>query len=245
MPVEPSPSDYGGTVKYRYRPGNNTIFTKYGRPSYYLRSRASTPGHSLPASPAASRPVSRVPSLESMNDAFYSLPTTPRQSFSRPPSNHRLPSWLDMTMARRASTSSAPHSAVGSPLSMSNNAELRRIGSSHDFKQSLKVSSMHEQPFDSLFPIQTEQGPAFEDTPTGSYQTGSSETTTQPSASTDDLQKLPSNALQLSDDAESRDSLERLRAQLASHTSQPSYRRTGKSSGSIVCIVVLPYRRRD
>lgn len=105
--------EHGGEVSYKYKLSNNYVLTKYGRPSYFLRHRMSTPSHSGAPSPSASRPLSRISSLESMRETFYSAAGTPRSLAAHSPSvshtdlqgyKQKHPAWLDMTLTT-ASTS--------------------------------------------------------------------------------------------------------------------------------------------
>lgn len=101
-------TEHGGEATYKYRLSNNHILTKYGRPSYFLRHRISTPSQSAGPSPSSSRPLSRISSLESMREAFYSAAGTPRSLSAQSPSTsytnlnghkQKHPAWLDMTAA--------------------------------------------------------------------------------------------------------------------------------------------------
>ncbi|KAK9893952.1 hypothetical protein P389DRAFT_198683 [Cystobasidium minutum MCA 4210] len=107
-------TEHGGEASYKYRFSSNYILTKYGRPSYFLRHRLSTPSQSAGPSPASSRPLSRISSMESMRDAFYSAAGTPRNMSAQSPSTsytnlhghkQKHPAWLDMTAAAADNTS--------------------------------------------------------------------------------------------------------------------------------------------
>lgn len=120
-------AEHGGEVNYKYRLSNNYVLTKYGRPSYFLRYRISTPSQSTGPSPSSSRPLSRISSLESMRDAFYSAAGTPRSLNSQSPTvshtnlqgyKQKHPTWLDMTL------SSAPASRVDLPRLHANGLQL-------------------------------------------------------------------------------------------------------------------------
>lgn len=117
--------------------------------------------------------------MESVHDAYYSVPTTPRSLSSRSPRNGSLslpagaklghhrphPSWLDMTMSRQPSGSgttanSSNNTADAYTASPANSTfpgdqqqqfPLPRVSSARDFREAVSASASKENSLDTFY----------------------------------------------------------------------------------------------
>lgn len=254
--------EHGGEVNYKYKLSNNYVLTKYGRPSYFLRHRLSTPSHSAVPSPSTSRPLSRISSVESMRETFYSAAGTPRSLSAQSPSvshvdlhgyKQKHPIWLDMTMSTTPPNSknipklhpNGLHLASPIMSPKRSSAELQGLPSSSGIRLSLAANdqeALEERYYEyEESEASNEKGQddtwdqeSFTSEPSGAQETGLSRS---------GRPRTPSNPLGVPtspSDLQRASSLARLRTQLEENDMQRKPSVQGRSSGTIVSWLVRP-----
>lgn len=251
--------EHGGEVSYKYRLSSNYVLTKYGRPSYFLRHRSSTPSHSGAPSPATSRPLSRISSLESMRETFYSAAGTPRSLNAQSPTvshtnlqgyKQKHPSWLDMTLsAARANTSVPSLNTIGlqlaspmmSPNRMNSSAPTSGIRQPLDFKAQESLEETYYEQENSDTASDGEQEDTWDQE---SFESDSSKTKKTMISSlgresrSSSLRSSPTAPIDLNRAS----SLARLRTQLVENDIAHVPASQGQSSGTLVSSSALSFR---